>query len=246
MRLGKFFGLASCFLQFLIFLVPSQGVASEEELFSEPLHLMESYIDRVLGEAKQYHPEWAEDLIAEEPTTKIQGIRRHAGPFDERWLKDRKRSWLFFWRNTPSVPRPSRRHLNTVETIANEIRTELCLQQTCGGNRYPWTEQNIFEFEKVVFGKLSDAVAEFDLKIQTFHEDRRPPSDFEFEKLLQEYLEIWTLGALLEIESEKFLSAFPLSTPHREGVNTRRMPYSDKIGDCRVALIRMSNSSYRW
>jgi hypothetical protein len=243
---GRYCRSVFLFVQLILLGTTSYALASEEEPCPETRFLMETYIDRVMEEVKPYYSDWSDDLTTTLPIANVQGVRLHAVPFNERWLKERKRSWLLFWRKKTNVPRPSRKHLNTIESIANDVSVELCVRQSCGGNRYPWTEQNIFEFEKAVFGRISDAVADFDLKVQAFHEDHRPPSDFEFENLLQEYLRIWSLGALLDVESERFLSAFPLSTPHRDGVNSRRRSYSELIGDCRIAIIRMANPNYRW
>lgn len=243
MRLGKILVLLSL-VHFLI--LCSSVAATDEGAPPEHYYQMENFINEVLLRTREYFPDWADELDKTFLSSNFSGIRLHASPFEERQLNRRRRSWLFFWKSVPRHLRPSEAHLNIVEAIAEDVRGELCLQQSCGGNRYPWTEEKLSQFEKAVLERLESLVGEFESRVQAFHEDHRPPSQFEQERLLQEYLEIWTLGALLEVESVRFLSAFPMPAPHRERLNERHDPASRQIGGCRIALIRMADEKYRW
>lgn len=244
MRLGKA-------LFFALLLLVGMGASQlafaygEEEISPLNLHLaMKAYLDDVLTEARYYFPRWAEDLMERASDEKFPGIRRHAAPIEETKLQESIAWWQHLWRQP--VKRPSTEHLRIIHSIALEARERSCLRYFCGKLKYPWTEKNLSEFHRIVAERLGDLVHEFDLRVQWFHEDRRPPSHFELEKLMESYLEIWVLGAVLESESKLFLTAFPLAFPHRERLREEHEPVTNSIGECRVAILLMADPNYRW
>lgn len=203
-----------------------------------------AFAREVLKSARVHFPQWISELRGTVQPSGYTGIRIHASPFDERRIDSLSR-WLF-WKRRPPANRPSTKHFQILAFLASEVRKDLCVKQTCGKLGYAWTESNFTDFENRIFDQILGEMEYVEHRIRVFHRLGRPPTDFEYGKLLEVYLKIWSLGALLEIESDIFLSSFTFKGAHRETLRQRFAEYSEQISGCRVALMRMTDARYRW
>jgi len=213
---------------------------------SELESLLEHYVDEVQVAARERYGEWTDELSEFVPGTKFAGIRLHATPWDEVQLSALKKSWLFFWRRVPKLSRPSGNHLRAMNVISEEVRDYLALQELVGFRAYLWTEPKFLKFEKIVLSRMKNEIGEFVGQVDVFHQSHVGPAPFEQSKLSEIYLNIWVLGALLHIESERYLSVFPYPDAHRAGIEERQTPVTGNLGACRVALIRIGDAEYHW
>jgi len=229
----------------LLFMNFSTSVRAEND-GSDLESLLEHYVDQVQTAAREHYVEWTDELGEFVPGTKFTGIRLHATPWDEAQLGQLKKSWFFFWKKVPKLSRPSGKHLNVVNQISEETRDYLALHELVGFRAYLWTEPKFLQLEKIILSRMENEIGEFVGQINLLHESRIGPAPFEQSKLSELYLNIWVLGALLHIESERYLSAFPYQNTHRASIKERQTPITENLAGCRIALIRIGDAEYRW
>lgn len=219
---------------------------AEPRVETETVSLLESYVQEVRDASRVYHHEWSEDLLSGIGKREASGLRFHASPFaDIPRFRVRFGRWLF----TAIVPEDYqgwKRQLDSVAGIAENTRYEMGLDRVVGFRFFPWTERHFMEFERTALAAIEEAAEDVAALVESLHAARMPPAPFEWDYLAQRYLDAWVIGALLKHERERFLSAFPIRGSQPEKLDIRQEPAKQRIGECRVALLRMSNPRYRW
>jgi hypothetical protein len=241
--------LGICFLAIVLVYCsaayPDGDLAADNELAARR-YLFLQYINEVQLSLAERLPDWADELMKATADSRFTGLRTHATPFNESLLPRKRRTWLLFTSRLSYGSRTSESHLETVRSVAAEVRNQEAFAELKSKSRYVWSEKDFGILSDLLSEKITDESADLALKVEAFHSDHRSPSSFENEALLNDYLKVWILGALWQVESERYLSAFPIKGAHRDRARESQESSSEKIGECRIAIIRMAYPGYHW
>ncbi len=224
----------------LFFLAFSSSGSHAVEAPSVPIRTLEDYTQSVLADAQTYFNDWIFALKERIPHTPFIGLQLHFLVHQELKLQARARSWLFGRGKWKYLPRPSTSMLSRIEHLAENQRRRWHLDMQPGGSPYPWKEGDFLALEKILIVEMEDRSLHLEALTDQYVSSTIPPSDWEMRLLFEQYLELWTLGALLEIESGRFASAF-LWGGHQKELQKNHSETLFKVSECRVALLRFSH-----
>jgi hypothetical protein len=207
--------------------------------------LFGKWMEASLESARAHFPEWREDLkkVFEQKWT---GLQLHAAPLSEKALPRRR---FHFFRMPPRfLPRfrTSSGHWDALEVIAKESRQSVNYERELRGMEEEKWSKLLWHFDDVLFHRLTLSHSEFAERIASVHSRRYAPSEFEWEQLYFDYLELWAVGALWEMGRNHLIERLKTHGSWSRDTFPGYRDHIEVLGECRVALVRIAASQYLW
>jgi hypothetical protein len=246
--IGVYLGYLGCFTYF-IFLALIVGGKSFGALEDIPpsnfLPGVGEWADQALLLAKERFDDWQDDLDAQQ-SSGFSGLQLHATPIAELRVPLRKLRFPFYGLRPQIIYRSSTRHLADLRIIADQARNETQYDDKLAAlDSNGWTKA-LSNFDHHFRWRLESLVGHFNESVDAFHDRHSPPSSFEMVKLTDQYLELWTVAGLWYFGREDLIKRVVRTGYWRGDAGQHYTDHIELVANCRVALLRMNDSKYRW